>query len=161
MPSRRQAVDGCRSSGSLVSSNTCGARLGPSCRSWRPPPGRRRSRPWRAVLVSVVNVRLHLQHALAPRASVGAFGAAHLGRWVLRTIAGAGVARTTASFILLTLARSPGQRTPIAVNAAVGLAFVAVGLTRINEFTWPIPPRTAILWAPLVMAFWMTIGLRA
>ena len=63
--------------------------------------------------------------------------------------------------MLLTLARCRAQQTPIAMNAAVGVALVLAALTQVHDLASLIRPRTVTLWIPLVLAYWMTIGVRA
>jgi hypothetical protein len=115
-----------------------------------------------AILTTIGSYRRQLRLALTP--STGrALRAARLPRAIARLLAGRdAVARTTADFILITIARNRAQQTPIAINAAIGLTFVVVTTTwfggALAAFT---RPRTLTLSIPLVLAFWTAIGLRA
>ncbi|HEX3704624.1 MAG TPA: hypothetical protein VHU82_14940 [Vicinamibacterales bacterium] len=116
-----------------------------------------------AILVSILGFRRQNQLALAPSASVGAFASVRIGRLLVRWLtAGDRVARATADFILLTLARNRAQQELIAINMALGAAVVIGGLARAAQ-DWQslMQPRTALFWIPLVFAYTMTIGLRA
>jgi hypothetical protein len=94
---------------------------------------------------------------------VDAFASVRIGRLFVRWLtAGDRVARATADFILLTLARNRAQQELIAINMALGAAVVIGGLARVaQDWSSLTHPRTAILWIPLVLAYTMTIGLRA
>jgi hypothetical protein len=72
------------------------------------------------------------------------------------------VAQATATFILRTLARCRAQQELIAINAALGAALVIAGFVR-GPHDWAslTHPRTATLWIPMVLAYAVTIGLRA
>lgn len=116
-----------------------------------------------AVVVSIMGFRRQMQLALAPSASTGRFGSARVSRTLAGWITGRNaVAKATADFILLTIARNRAQQAPILLNAAVGVAVVAAALSRYTQglASWTYP-RTAILWIPLVLAYWTIIGLRA
>jgi hypothetical protein len=116
-----------------------------------------------AVLVSIAGFKRHSQHALTPSPSVGAFASVRLGRTFTRlSTAGDPVAQATAQFILLTLARCRAQQDVIAINTALGAALVLAGLGRAaSDLTSLTQPRIAVLWIPLVLAYSLTIGLRA
>ncbi len=116
-----------------------------------------------AVVVSVAGFRHQSQLALAPSSSVGVFANARLGRAIVRWItAGDRVARATADFILLTLARNRAQQELIAINAGLGAAVVIAALARgARDLSSLTHPRTAVLWIPFVLAYALTIGLRA
>jgi len=116
-----------------------------------------------AVLATVVGYRRQLQLALSSPASAAAKSAAPLRRALARLIVGRSrVARATADFIIQTVVRNRPQQAPIAVNAAIGLALVVAGLAyNANGVASLMQPRTAVLWMPLVLAYWGTIGLRA
>jgi hypothetical protein len=109
-----------------------------------------------AVVLSIVEFRRHMRFALAPPGSPGFLGRAPVGRSLARLMVGRDLgARATSDFILLTLARNRTQQAPIAINTALGVAIImAAVLSNMH-------PRTAILWIPFVVAYWMTIGLRA
>jgi hypothetical protein len=72
------------------------------------------------------------------------------------------MARAISAFMLTTITRNRAQQAPIAINAAIGLAVIVAGLSRgATDIASMLRPRTAILWIPLVIAYWMIIGLRA
>jgi hypothetical protein len=116
-----------------------------------------------AVLATIISYRRQLQLALAPSASAAARGAAPLRRALARLIVGRNrVARATADFIIQTVVRNRAQQAPIAVNTAIGLAMVVAGLAyNAKGAASLMQPRTAVLWIPLLLAYWGTIGLRA
>ena len=115
-----------------------------------------------AILVSVLGYRRQMQFALSRAASSNRFGVVALIRWAARTLAGRhSVARATADFIILTLTRNRTQHTPIAMNLAIGVAIAIAGLTRSKTIAGLMQPRTIVLWIPLLVGYWMTIGLRA
>jgi hypothetical protein len=115
-----------------------------------------------AWIASVLEVRRHLAGASIPSASVG-FGAARMSRGVARVLVGRDmVARATADFILLTLARTREPRVPIAINAAIGATLVVAALsTHTRNLASLTHPRTAVLWIPLVLSYWIAVGVRA
>lgn len=47
------------------------------------------------------------------------------------------------------------------MNGAIGLAAVLIGASRVTDLSSAMHPRTAVLWIPLVLAYWIVIGLRA
>jgi hypothetical protein len=116
-----------------------------------------------AILATIIGYRRQLQLALAPSASAAAKGAAPLRRALARLIVGRDrVARATADFIIQTVVRNRPQQAPIAVNTAIGLAMVVAGLAyNAKGVASLMQPRTAVLWIPLLLAYWATIGLRA
>jgi hypothetical protein len=115
-----------------------------------------------AVLVSVLGFRRQMQFALSRPASADPLGVARAIRRIARTLAGRDpVARATSDFVLLTIARNRAQHTPIALSLAVGVAIAIAGLTRSKTIAGLMHPRTIVLWIPLLMGYWMTIGLRA
>jgi hypothetical protein len=76
--------------------------------------------------------------------------------------AGDGVAHGTADFILLTLVRNRVQQELIAINVGLGAAVVIAALARgARDLPSLAHPRTAVLWIPYVLAYALTIGLRA
>ena len=115
-----------------------------------------------AVVTSIAGFQREMRRALAPSASLSAGGAVRLTRKLARCLVGRDrVAVATSEFMLLTIARNRAQQTPIAINTAIGVAVVLAGLTRIQSLASLSHPRTAVLWIPLVFAYWMTIGMRA
>ncbi len=102
-----------------------------------------------------------MRAALAPPARVGAN--AGLRRRVARLLAGRdSIARATADFVLITLARSRPQQVPIAISASMAVAIIGVALaTREGGFEELQTARTAVLWIPIVLGYWIVVGLRA
>jgi hypothetical protein len=114
------------------------------------------------IAISIAGFRRQMQLAVAPPATVGRLGAARVSRWFARRLVGRhGIGAATSDFILLTIARNRAQRTPIAMNTAVGVAIVLAALTRVEDLASLTRPRTAVLGIPLVLAYCMTVGLRA
>jgi hypothetical protein len=115
------------------------------------------------VALSIVSVHHQLQRALVPVASAGSLGRAVISRTVARWCVGRDpIAQATSEFIVLTIARNRPQQAPIAIAAAIGLAFVIAGLSRTAiRFDGTMAPTSAVLWVPLVLAYWMAMGLRA
>ena len=66
------------------------------------------------------------------------------------------IARSVSDFVLITIARNRAQQAPIAINAGVGMALVALSFARPGA-----DPAARLLAAPLMLAFWTVIGLRA
>jgi len=110
-----------------------------------------------AMAASVAAVRRQLQAALTPAATPGALGQARISRAIARVLVGrAPTGRALVDFILTTIARSRAQQAPIAVNAAIGAAVIVMALAR--ERRDAIWIRLAV---PLVLAYWLGVGLRA
>ncbi len=116
-----------------------------------------------AAVVSIAGFRHQSQVALAPPASTGLFANARLARGIARLLTTSDrVAQATADFILLTLVRNRAQQELIAINAGLGAAVVIAALARgARDLPSLTHPRTAILWIPFVLAYALTIGLRA
>ena len=116
-----------------------------------------------AVLATILGYRLQLQRALTPDASTGLEGSARLQRAIARAFAGRHqVARAAADFIVTTIARNRAQQMPIVINAAIGLTIAVAALSRpAGDATFMTGLRTAVLWVPLLAAYWIAIGLRA
>src|SRR5439155_1341332 len=58
--------------------------------------------------------------------------------------------------------RNGSQQATIAINAAIGLMLIVGALLRTSGDAAPIiRPRTAVLWIPLVLVYWIGVGLRA
>jgi len=116
-----------------------------------------------AAIVSVIVFYRQMTLALAPAASHRFSWAARLITRFARMLVGRdAVARATADFILLTVARNRVQQGPIAINAAIGVAIVIAGLSRrASDLSSLMHPRTVILWIPMVLSYWLAIGVRA
>jgi hypothetical protein len=115
-----------------------------------------------AALTSLIGFHHQMQGALAASPATGVSGGARVPRWIARRLAGRDrVAAATADFVLVTLARNGAQQTPLAMNVAVGVAIVFAALARVRDFAALTLPRTAVLWIPLVLAYWSIVGLRA
>jgi len=115
-----------------------------------------------AVLTSIAGFHRQMQRALAPASPSRPGGTAALTRLLARRLTGRNrVAAATCDFILLTLARNRPQQTLIAVNAAIGVALVCAELTQVRHLTELTSAGTTVLWIPLVLAYWLTIGCRA
>jgi hypothetical protein len=72
------------------------------------------------------------------------------------------LARALSDFVLVTIARSAAQQSTIAINAAIGLTLVVAALLRASgDIGLMMRPRTAVLWIPLVLVFFIGVGLRA
>jgi hypothetical protein len=115
-----------------------------------------------AVVATMVGYRRQLQLALAPSASAASRGSARLRRALARLMVGRShVARATADFIVATIVRNRPQQAPVAMNTAVGFAMVVAGLAySAGGVATLFRPRTAVLWIPLILAYWAAIGLR-
>lgn len=102
-----------------------------------------------------------MRAALAPSARVVATARAR--RKLAALITGRDrVARATSDFVLTTLARSRVQQAPIAIAAALGVAIISVAIvTRDGGLAELRAPRAAILWIPIVIGYWIVVGLRA
>jgi hypothetical protein len=113
-----------------------------------------------AALVSIAGFRRQMRLALAPSALTGVLGTAPIARTLARAMAGGDErARATADFVLLSMTRSHAVQTPLAVNAAIGAAIVVATLGATSEPA--TGPRTAVLWIPMLMGYWIALGLRA
>ena len=114
-----------------------------------------------AIAVTFGGYWRQMRAALAPPARVGA--SAGVRRRVARLLAGRdSLARATADFVLITLARSRPQQVPVAIAASLAVAIIGVTLaTRDGGFEELQTPRTAVLWIPIVLGYWIIVGLRA
>jgi hypothetical protein len=114
-----------------------------------------------AIAVSVLGYRRQMTLALAPVATGAHLGRARIIRLAARLLTGRRAESVgTTEFVLLTLARSRPHQTIIAINVAVGITLVAVRLAAVA--VWPagqVPEALAT--APVILAFWGAIGLRA
>src|SRR4029453_7730246 len=60
------------------------------------------------------------------------------------------------------LARSPVHQAPIAIAASLGVAIISIALaTREGGFAELRVPRTVVLWIPIVLGYWVIVGMRA
>ena len=102
-----------------------------------------------------------MRAALAPSARVA--GSARVRRHLAGLVVGRDrVARATSDFVLITLARSRVQQAPIAIAAALGVAIISVAIvTREGGFAELKTPRAVVLWIPIVLGYWIVVGLRA
>jgi hypothetical protein len=115
-----------------------------------------------AALISFVGFHQQMRLALAAAPAGGVRGGAPMRRWIARRLAGCDrVAAGTADFILLTLGRSRAHRTLPAINVAIGVAMVLGVIAAVPDFATLTRPSTAVLWIPLVLAYWSVVGLRA
>jgi hypothetical protein len=91
------------------------------------------------------------------------WGRAAIGRTIARLLVGRNAsARAIADFILMTLARNRAQQAIVAINLAIGAAFVIAALAlHTRDFASLMQARPAVLWVPLVAGYWLTIGMRA
>jgi hypothetical protein len=110
-----------------------------------------------AAATSVLAFRHQMRRALTPLAAPGPLGHARVSRFIARLLCGPDrISRAVSDFVLTTVVRNRAQQAPIAMNAAIGFAFVTFSFARQrgdSTSTW--------LAAPLVLAFWVAIGLRA
>ena len=102
-----------------------------------------------------------MRAALAPSARVVA--TARVRRKLAALITGRDrIALATSDFVLTTLARSRVQQAPIAIAAALGVAIISVAIvTREGALPELRAPRAVVLWIPIVIGYWVVIGLRA
>ena len=114
-----------------------------------------------AIAVTFGSYWKQMRAALAPSARV--VGTARVRRRLAALITGRDrVARATSDFVLTTLARSRVQQAPIAIAAALGMAIISVALvTREGGLAELWTPRTVVLWIPIVIGYWVVVGLRA
>jgi hypothetical protein len=116
-----------------------------------------------AITMTIAGYRRQLQLALTPSASTGRLGSARIPRaiaWLF--VFRDRIATSISRFILTTLARSSPQQVTIAINAAIGLTIVVGALLRAKgDITQLMRPRTAVLWIPLMLTYWVAVGLRA
>jgi len=114
-----------------------------------------------AIAVTFAGYWRQMRVALAPSARVAANARAR--RRIAALLTGRDrVAHATSDFVLTTLARSPVQQAPIAIAASLGVAIVSVALaTRDGGFAELRVPRTVVLWIPIVLGYWVIVGLRA
>ena len=116
-----------------------------------------------AVATTIAGYRRQLQRALAPTGDAGVRGAARVQRAIARLMIGRSqLARAASDFVLSTIVRNGTQQATIAINAAIGLMLIVGALLRTSgDVTLFMRPRTAVLWIPLVLVYWIGVGLRA
>jgi hypothetical protein len=114
-----------------------------------------------AIAVTFAGYWKQMRAALAPSARVAS--TARIRRRLAMLITGRDrVARATSDFVLTTLARSRVQQAPIAIAAALGVAIISVAIvTREGGLAELRAPRTVVLWIPIVVGYWVVVGLRA
>jgi hypothetical protein len=116
-----------------------------------------------SIVLSIIGVRQQMQRALAPVASAASLGRALVMRAIARLLIRRDpVARATADFILLTIARNRAQQAPVAITSAIALSFILATLAGRGDAPagWIMPPTLDLLWMPLVLAYWIAVGLR-
>jgi hypothetical protein len=114
-----------------------------------------------AIAITAGGYWRQMRAALAPSARVAA--TARLRRTLAVLITGRDrIARATSDFVLTTLARSRVQQAPIAIAAALGVAIISVAIvTREGGLAELRTPRAVVLWIPIVIGYWIVVGLRA
>jgi hypothetical protein len=116
-----------------------------------------------AVVTIVIGYRHQLRLALAPSSSSGVVAGARLPRAIARLLAGQRPpARAVADFIVATLARSRAQQAPVAINAAIGVGMIVMDMSRRgSDFAGLAQASTVVARIPLLLAFWLAVGMRA
>ncbi len=114
-----------------------------------------------AVAVTFAGYWKQMRAALAPSARVAA--SARLRRAFARLLTGRDrTAHGTSDFILTTLARSRPQQVPIAISASMAVAIISIAASsRPGGIEALYQPRTVVLWIPMVIGYWIIIGLRS
>ena len=114
-----------------------------------------------AVGVTFAGYWKQMRAALAPSARVTS--EARLRRYVACLITGRdSTARGTVDFILTSVARNKTQQVPIAMCAAIAVAIVSAAISwRFAGLESLRTPRTVVLWIPLVLGYWIVVGLYA
>jgi hypothetical protein len=114
-----------------------------------------------AVAVTVASYWTQMRAALAPSARVAA--GARLRRALASIIVGRDrAARGVAEFVLMTLTRSRPQQVPIAIAASIGVAIASIAISsREGGVEALLTPRTVVLWIPILIGYWIIVGLRA
>ena len=114
-----------------------------------------------AIAITFAGYWKQMRAALAPSARVA--GSARIRRRLAALIAGRDrAARATSDFVLTTLARSRVQQAPIAIAAALGVAIISIAIvSREGGLAELRTPRTVVLWIPIVLGYWVVVGLRA
>jgi hypothetical protein len=115
-----------------------------------------------AVLLTLLGYGRQFQSALAATARTGTIGGARLARTLARAMTGSNrVAHATSEFILMTIVRNRTQQAPIAINAALGLGMLIVRFEGGMAFSTVIRTPEIALAIPMMMLFWVSIGIRA
>ena len=116
-----------------------------------------------AALTITIGYQCQLRTALAPPASKGVIGGARLPRALARLMAGRDpAARAAADFIIATLARNRAQQAPVAFNAALAAGMIVMDMVRRgSDFAGLTRPSTVLTRVPLLLTFWLAVGLRA
>jgi hypothetical protein len=114
-----------------------------------------------AIAVTFAGYWKQMRAALAPSARVAS--TARIRRRLAGIVTGRDrVARATSEFVLTTLARSRVQQAPIAIASALGVAIISVAIvTRDGGLAELRTPRTVVLWIPIIVGYWVIVGLRA
>ena len=114
-----------------------------------------------AVAVTFAGYWKQMRAALAPSARVAA--SARLRRALARVLTGRDrTARAVSDFILTTLARSKPQQVPVAIAGSIAVGIISVAAsTRRGGLEALFVPRTVVLWIPMVIGYWIIIGLRS
>ncbi len=114
-----------------------------------------------AIGVTFAGYWSQMRAALAPSARVS--GSAWLRRRLARLFTRRDlIARGTSDFILTTLARSRPQQVPIAICAAIAVGIISVSVSiQAGSLSSLQSPRTVVLWIPLVIGYWIIVGLRS
>ena len=114
-----------------------------------------------AVAITFAGYWRQMRAALAPPARVSDVP------WVRQRLARLftgrdATARAISDFVLTTLLRNRPQQVPVAVCAAIAVGIVSVSIsTREGGLSALQTPRTVVLWIPIVVGYWVIIGLRA
>jgi hypothetical protein len=113
-----------------------------------------------AILVTFGGYTRQMRAALAPAARVS--GNAWIRRRIARVFTGRdSIAQGTSDFVLTALARSRPHQMPIAICAAIGVGIISVAAsTRVGGLVTMQSPRTVVLWVPIVIGYWIIVGLR-
>ena len=116
-----------------------------------------------AVVAVVIGYRHQLRVALAAASAPRVSALARFPSVLARLLAGRRrAAQGLAEFIVVALARSRAQQAQIAMNAALGVSMIVLELTRRgSDFAGLFQASTALSRLPLLLAYWVAVGLRA
>jgi len=116
-----------------------------------------------AVAAVAASYRQQLRLALAPARTPPQSALARIPSFVARLFAGRDrSARGLAEFMVVTLLRNRQQQTMLAMNGALGVVMILIELTRRDsDAAGLFHPSIALARIPLLIAFWLAIGLRA